>query len=65
MSELVLVLSWGSRLYSQLGGHIQFQMKDYSDIIPSLALFSSARRVEVFAATSAFAAVQVVYVGLQ
>lgn len=28
----------------------------------SLALFSSARRVEVFAATSAFAAVQVVYV---
>ena len=30
-------------------------------IINSLALFSSARRIEVFAATSAFAAVQVVY----
>ena len=30
----------------------------------SLALFSSARRIEVFAATSAFAAVQVVYVGV-
>lgn len=28
----------------------------------SLALFSSARRIEVFAATSAFAAVQAVYV---
>lgn len=28
----------------------------------SLAMFSSARRIEIFAATSAFAAVQVVYV---
>ena len=31
----------------------------------SLALFSSARRIEVFAATSAFAAVQVVYVAVK
>ena len=30
----------------------------------SLGLFSSARRIEVFAATSAFAAVQVVYVAV-
>ncbi len=30
-------------------------------ITHSLAMFSSARRIEVFAATSAFAAVQVVY----
>lgn len=31
-------------------------------IMYSLALFSTARRIEVFAATSTFAAVQVVYV---
>ena len=30
----------------------------------SIAMFSSARRIEVFAATSAFAAVQVVYVAV-
>ena len=32
--------------------------------VNSLAMFSSARRIEVFAATSAFAAVQVVYVAV-